>query len=74
MKHSITKTEKENDIFSVKRISIEKMYENEDIGCSISVQKNETEQVINLTKKELSEFIGLMLHVQSSIKREMQQS
>tara|TARA_R110000787_G_scaffold126553_1_gene237866 strand:- start:1633 stop:1857 length:225 start_codon:yes stop_codon:yes gene_type:complete len=71
MEHSITKTELEGTIFSVKRISIEKNTENNQVGCRVSVQQNDNIQSIVLTKKELSEFIGLMLHVQSSIKRDL---
>tara|TARA_R110000803_G_scaffold149081_6_gene214523 strand:- start:2060 stop:2284 length:225 start_codon:yes stop_codon:yes gene_type:complete len=73
MKHSITKLELKGDTFLSKKISIEKSLVIKDLGCTISQEENGNMVEISLTKKELSEFIGLMLHVQSSIKREMKQ-
>ena len=52
-------------------------YENKEISaekygkeCEIRVTSEKGTQQIILDKKELSDFIGLMLHVQSKIKRE----
>tara|TARA_R110000737_G_scaffold309596_1_gene317937 strand:+ start:203 stop:427 length:225 start_codon:yes stop_codon:yes gene_type:complete len=71
MEHSITKLELKGDTFLSKKISIQKSLVIKDIGCTISQEENGNRLEISLTKKELSEFIGLMLHVQSSIKRDL---
>ena len=71
MEHSITKLELKGDTFFSKKISIKKSLVIKEIGCTISQEENGERLEISLTRKELSEFIGLMLHVQSSIKRDL---
>ena len=67
MRHSLTKliNGKNGESVSEKEISIEQV----DKNCQIRLFDESRALEINLTGKELSEFIGLMLHVQSQIKR-----
>lgn len=67
MRHSLTKLLHDNDGNSIseKEISVEQIGRD----CQIRIFEETKASEIILTKKELSEFIGLMLHVQSQIKR-----
>lgn len=50
----------------LKEISVERL---EDNTCEFRISAGTKTQTINLEKEELSDFIGLMLHVQSQMKR-----
>jgi hypothetical protein len=67
MRHSLTKLVHDNNEnpISEKEISVEQIGKE----CQIRLFDENKALQINLTKEELSEFIGLMLHVQSQIKR-----
>jgi len=67
MRHSLTKlvNDEVGNIISEKEISVEQKGKN----CQIRIFDERKALEVNLTKEELSEFIGLMLHVQSQIKR-----
>tara|TARA_R110002049_G_scaffold309180_1_gene518105 strand:- start:6015 stop:6230 length:216 start_codon:yes stop_codon:yes gene_type:complete len=50
----------------VKEISVERLQDN---TCELRLSAGTRSETINLEPQELSDFIGLMLHVQSSMKR-----